>query len=170
MTIVSISVLVEQHGHSAVQWSRGWSYTLLQVFIWLGKPDYRITIEIYSVLSVFGIYIVFYVMCYVGKNNHQILLIFTQQTDETLSSFPIIKYFSSDIFFWLIPAYNRAVGGVVFFPGLSRFLFMVKKHLPSSKLGSPICYFHSPISPLHTGTYHPTLHPLLDVIIEHYLI
>ena len=93
--------------------------------------------------------------------------------ERLANCFLIIKYiFSRRIIFLIdpaVPADNGPVGGVVFFPGLSRFLFMVKKHLPSSKLGSPICYFHSPISPLHTGTYHPTLHPLTDVIIEHYL-
>ena len=75
--------------------------------------------------------------------------------------FPIIKvFFRGELFFWLIPVHNRPVGGVVFFPGLSRFLFMVKKHLPSSKLGSPICYFQpSPSLPLPPHSDTPTSHP-----------
>ena len=83
--------------------------------------------------------------------------------ERLANCFLIIKYiFSLRIIFLIdpaVPADNGPVGGVVFFPGLSRFLFMVKKHLPSSKLGSPICYFqHSPSSPL---LRHTTLHPLL---------
>ena len=82
MTIVPISLLVEEHGHSAVVQCSG-------------REDLASLIKELRLryTQCIGIHWILY---YVGN---QILLILTPQTDETLSSFPIIKYFSSDIFF-----------------------------------------------------------------------